>query len=235
MLHFKQDWYEADFKLLNSEQTKQEAALREYMTENADLLQEKPWVSTGHSLGGALADHAAVISAEEKIGNFFGATNFDGPGHSQEYIKKHSEALEQVAHKMIHKKASVVGNLLFDLPGVKQEFIKTSDESRFLDKNGNPKSIAANFFERHDTVYWVLDENGNTIETTQPIEGFLFEKLSRAIERLPPFIGNMLPEIVLLVAEGSAWWSEFSKNNPELVKAGSTAAVVTPGNYKSGG
>ncbi len=229
MMHFKQDWYEADLKLLNSEQTKQETALRQYMIDNSDLLMEKPWVATGHSLGGALADHAAIVSVEEHIGNFSGAINFDGPGHSQEYIKKHLKALEQVSGKMIHKKASIVGNLLFDLPGVAQDHIKTSNESRFIDKYGNPIStidgIAYHFLE-HDTQYWVLDENGNTVAGDQSEVEWAIEKLSRIIERLPPIIGNMLPEIVLYTVEGVAWISDMMENDPTLVKAISVAVIT---------
>ena len=93
LLNLKEDWVEADLMLLNSEMTKQEGALANYMRENAALLSERPWVSTGHSLGGALADFAAVMSVEltdrdgNKIGinNYSGTINFDGPNHSFEF------------------------------------------------------------------------------------------------------------------------------------------------------
>lgn len=230
-LNFKnliQDWIKADFGLINSIETDQEKVLREYMRENADLLSEKPWVATGHSLGGTLADHAAIVSAEERIGNFSGAINFDGPGHSQEYIKKHREAIEKVSSKMIHKKASVVGNLLFDIPGAIQEYIETSNESRYLDKNGNPIStidgFVANFLE-HDTQYWVLDENGNTVSGKQSSLEYIMEKLSRGVDRLPAPISNMLPKILLLVAEGLAWVSDLREKNPDFDNMVITAAV----------
>lgn len=213
-----QDWIEADFMLLNSVQTKQEEALRKYMTDNADLLSEKPWAATGHSLGGALADHAAVVSAEENIGNFSGAVNFDGPGHSQEYIKKHNVALKSVSGKMTHKKASIVGNLLFDLPGAKQEYIRTSNESRFVDKNGRPISTIEGIkalFLKHDTQYWVLDEDGNTAEGEQLTAEWGTEKLSRIIERLPSPVGNMLPVILLKAVHGVEWVADLLKVDPD--------------------
>lgn len=227
MLHFKQDWYEADLKLLNSVQTKQEAALRQYMIDNANLLREKPWVATGHSLGGALADHAAIVSAENGIGNFSGAINFDGPGHSQEYIAYHSEAIKSASGKMVHKKASIVGYLLSDIPGAQQEHIKTSNESRFLDENGNPKerNEDGNIFLEHDTQYWVLDENGNTMHGEQSFLEFAVEKLSRAIDRLPSFIGNLLPDVILIAVNGITWVSEMCENNPGLGNAMIIAAV----------
>lgn len=207
-----QDWIEADFMLLNSVETKQEEALRRYMTDNADLLSEKPWTATGHSLGGALADHAAVVSAEENIGNFSGAVNFDGPGHSQEYIKEHNEALKRVSEKMTHKKASVVGNLLFDFPGAKQEYIKTSNESRFVDKDGSPTSTIEGIkalFLKHDTQYWVLDEDNNTVAGEQLAAEWGIEKLSKTIERLPSAVGNMLPVILLKAVHGVEWVADL--------------------------
>lgn len=213
-----QDWIEADFMLLNSVQTKQEEALRKYMTDNADLLSEKPWTATGHSLGGALADHAAVVSAEENIGNFSGAVNFDGPGHSQEYIKKHSAALKRVSGKMTHKKASIVGNLLFDFPGAKQEYIKTSNESRFVDKDGSPLSTIAGkkaLFLKHDTQYWVLDEDGSTIAGERLTAEWAIEKLSKIIERLPSPVGNMLPAILLKAVHGVEWTADLLNGDPD--------------------
>lgn len=213
-----QDWIEADFMLLNSVQTKQEEALRKYMTDNADLLSKKPWTATGHSLGGALADHAAVVSAEENIGNFSGAVNFDGPGHSQEYIKEHIKALKRVSEKMTHKKASIVGNLLFDLPGAKQEYIKTSNESRFVDKDGSPISTIEGIkalFLKHDTQYWVLDKDGNTVAGEQLTAEWGTEKLSRTIERLPAPVGNMLPVILLKTVHGVEWVADLLNEAPD--------------------
>ena len=216
--NFDQDWIEADFMLLNSVQTKQEKALRKYMTDNADLLSEKPWTATGHSLGGALADHAAVVAAEENIGNFSAAVNFDGPGHSQEYIKQHNEALKRVSEKMTHKKASIVGNLLFDLPGVRQEYIKTSNESRFTDKNGSPISTIGGIkalFLKHDTQYWVLDQDGNTAAGKQLPSEWGIEKLSRTVERLPAPVGNLLPVILLKIAHGAEWAADRLNGEPD--------------------
>ena len=99
---FVKDWINADFKLLNSVQTSQEKVLMEYLEENRELLSQKPWISTGHSLGGALADHAAVLSVLLGIDNYAGTVNFDGPGHSEEYIEKYSDAISKIADRMKH-------------------------------------------------------------------------------------------------------------------------------------
>lgn len=213
-LNFKQDWVDADLKLLNSKQTKQEAALRKYIQDNHVLLDKKKWVATGHSLGGALADHAAVVSDELGLLNFDGAINFDGPGHSQEYINAHRKALEHVSSKMIHKKASIVGSLLFDLPGVQQDFIQTSRISRF-DSEDRVEGASFMLLE-HDTKYWVLDKDGNTVEGKQETQEWVIEKISRFIERLPPEIGNLLPDVIYVSFLACKCIGNFMKKYPQM-------------------
>lgn len=222
-----QDWIKTNFALLNSIQTQQEAALKKYMTENADLLAEKPWVATGHSLGGALADHAGIISVEEKIGNFSGAINFDGPGHSQEYIDAHMDAINRVSGKLIHKKASIVGDLMFDLPGVKQDYIETKPVNIF-----NGKEIGISDFidlliyyaaRKHDTVFWQRSEENGGGTLTKKNGGpstweWLLQQISRFIDCLPPAVGNMIPEILLFTIHAVEWTSDLLRDNPDIVK-----------------
>ena len=228
MMNFKQDWYEADLQLLNSEMTKQEAALRRYMEANAELLNAKPWVATGHSLGGALADFAAIMSQVLGFNNFSGAINFDGPGHSQEFIEKYKVQIAQVAALMVHKRASIVGSILFNLPGVRQEFVETSPQSQFVDDEGNPwpQTTDAAVFAEHDTQNWVRNDDGSLREGQQDWYEFLVEKLTRGLDRLPSFIGNALPHVVYLAVTGANWIKDFTDDHPVLV-ATLTAAVVT--------
>jgi hypothetical protein len=228
MMNFKQDWYEADLQLINSEMTKQEAALLNFMKENAAMLNEKPWVATGHSLGGALSDFAAIMSVELGLHNFAGAINFDGPGHSQEFILKYRNQLAQVASLMTHKKASVVGNLLFVLPGVKQEFVETAPQSQFLDDEGNPypQVTGSSVFAEHDTQNWVRNDDGSLREGQQDWYEFLTEKLGRGLDRLPSVIGNALPHVIYLAVTGANWLKKFADDHPALVAA-ITSAVVT--------
>lgn len=226
MMNFKQDWYEADLQLLNSEMTKQEASLYKFMEANADLLAEKYWVATGHSLGGALADFAATMSAVIGIDNFSGAINFDGPGHSKEFIEKYETEIAQVSKLMLHKKASIVGYILFDFPGVKQEYIKTTSQSQFLDENGNPyKQTAKTIFDEHDTQYWVRNEDGSLCEGEQDWYEFLVEKITRGIDNMPSAIGNSLPHIIYLLVTGVNWLGNIVDDYPTLIKTMTVAAV----------
>ena len=227
MMNFKQDWYEADLQLLNSEMTKQEAALRRFMEANTKLLSEKPWVATGHSLGGALADFAAVMSQVIGIKNFSGAINFDGPGHSQEFIERYKAQIAQVAALMVHKKASIVGNILFNFPGVRQEFVETSSQSQFVDDEGNPWPQVTDvaILAEHDTQNWVRNDDGSLREGKQDWYEFLVEKLTRGIDRLPPFIGNALPHVIYLAVVGANWLKGFADDHPVLVKVLTIATV----------
>lgn len=219
LIHLKEDWVEADLMLLNSEMTKQEGALANYLRDNAELLSEKPWVSTGHSLGGALADFAAVMSVEltdcngNKIGidNYSGTINFDGPNHSFEFQKKYKDAIAAVSPYMEHQIASIVGDLLPKLPGVKTDYIITQD---------------VGLLDKHGTENWVTS-NGATIKGgTQSLEGYLVEKLSVGMDRLPAPLGNLIPALALTIVNGIIWIKDFSDKNPELAKSLVDAAAL---------
>lgn len=202
ILNYRQDWYNADLKLLNSVMTKQEAALLQYMADNTELLDSKPWVSTGHSLGGALADYSAIASVLLKMDNYEGTINFDGPGHSLEFINLYKDQIDQVSGKMIHKKASVVGSILHDIPSVTQEHIATYD---------------VGVFDQHSMKNWVTDEDGQTVPGEQDWYEYLVEKLTRGSDRLPTYMGNSIIYIVNLGIEGFFWAKSFYKEHPEFV------------------
>ncbi len=129
------DWIESDLGLLNSEKTIQTEATEVFLEHllNDHILD--PYGSfdvVGHSLGGNLATHFAIFCAsDEKFGELFQkmnrACNFDGPGFSDEYIKKHKEAIDKVASKITHYKWSPIGNLLLNVPGETEVFLKTKD------------------------------------------------------------------------------------------------------------
>lgn len=210
--NYRQDWYNADLKLLNSTMTQQEEALEAFIRDHKDLLANKPWVSTGHSLGGALADYAAIMSVVHGIDNYSGTTNFDGPGHSGEFIEKYKDEIAQVCKKMRHKVASIVGNLLSPLPGVEPEYIKVYDDKET--------------FDRHLMKNWDLDENN----ATQPGEPRGYETvvgdLTRYIDKLPAPVGNFFVCALNLIIEGIFWGASFSSDHPVLFKAFITAIVV---------
>ncbi|MFI3312538.1 MAG: Mbeg1-like protein [Eubacteriales bacterium] len=167
-----QDWIGADLALLFSTETAQEADLKAFMEENAELLNSQDWYATGHSLGGALADYAAVISACENstVNTVTGATNFDGPGHSAEFIALYITEIATVADTMTHIKASFVSCFLIELPGVTSKLIETVADY-----------ILSTTY--HLTGNWETDANGNLVESTEgeSVVMYLTSFLSQAV------------------------------------------------------
>ena len=186
------DWMEADFGLLNASETKQQKETEEYadgLIKKGVLDKYKSIAVAGHSLGGNLASHFAVVSGDEKRKEIFDkinqVINFDGPGVSNEYLKAHEEQIKKVAPKIQHYKWSLVGSLLYDLPGEKKEFLKIGKNEEcktLLDK------IKYRMFLRHHTKSLVFDENGNAERGRQDITAKAFEILSRTVEKIPSFI-----------------------------------------------
>ena len=201
-MNMEQDWLGADLGLLNSTMTAQEEALRAFMEANADLLTDKQWVSTGHSLGGALADYAAVMSEVLGLDNYAGTINFDGPGHSREFIEKYADEIAQVCDKMKHRKASIVGNILYDLPGVEQKIIETDD---------------VGVIDQHSMHNWHW-ENDELKEGKQSAVEYLVEKFTRGGDRLPAFVGDAISKTLVTVITGAYWLKDFAEDHPVLVK-----------------
>ena len=198
----EQDWLGADLGLLNSTMTEQEESLRAFMQANADKLTDKPWMSTGHSLGGALADYAAIMSVEMGLDNYAGTINFDGPGHSKEFIEKYADAIAKVSPKMVHLKASIVGNILFDLPGVRQEHITTKD---------------VGLIEEHYMGNWEWEDD-ELKRGSQSTTEYIIEKATRGADNLPKVVGDTLAKIIVIAITGVNWASEFAKDHPTLTK-----------------
>lgn len=206
-MNMEQDWLGADLGLLNATMTEQEEALRAFMEKNASVLTDKSWVSTGHSLGGALADYAAVMSEVLGLDNYAGTINFDGPGHSQEFIEKYAAEIARVCDKMKHRKASIVGNILYDLPGVEQKTIETDD---------------VGVIDQHSMHHWHW-EDGELKAGKQSVVEYLVEKFTRGGDRLPAFVGDAIAKTLVVIITGAYWLKDFSEDHPALVKTVVTA------------
>lgn len=213
-MHAKQDFHEGILKLINSEATKQETAMLDFMLDNKDLLGEKPWVSTGHSVGGSLADFAAVMSAYYGIDNFEGSINFDGPGHSHEFHKKYKSAIEQVGPKMIHKKASTESFLFCDFEGSRIEYLHPNKDASFLDL----KSMET----------WV-NKGGDSLEAGEidPAKRIIAVYFS-GLDRLTPIYGNGFVYAIYRIAESAAWIKEFASAPQEKLSDKEFINKVSP-------
>lgn len=203
------DWIN-DVRFLYSIQTAQDAKLWDFLNSNKALLEEKNWYATGHSLGGSLADYAAVLSVEKKISNFAGSINFDGPGRSLEFIDKYNDEIAQVCPKMQHKKASFVGMLLNDLPGVEQKYIEVSYTDRLTGEYSVISALTPfKYFLVHSTSTWVLDENHKTIEREPSSSDYAIEALSWLLDKLPTPVKQYLSESVVGTLSMVEWMGDF--------------------------
>lgn len=179
-----QDWLLADFGLLNSTKTNQQAEVERYadeLIENGMLDKYDFLAATGHSLGGNLATHLNVISYTpdrmslyEKLGQ---VVNMDGPGMSHDYVEKYADQIARTSSKLTQYKWSAIGNLLFNPPGEDVEFLE-SNESIHSDKKGLAKA-----FWRHDTKTLYFDENGKAIRGEQDDLSKVLGPVSRLVDK----------------------------------------------------
>lgn len=130
--NIKHDWIGADLGLVNSNQTAQEEEVLRFLQEYEyrglwDRYEDLTMV--GHSLGGALADYATVISVklglDKKITQ---CANLDGPGHSKKFIENHKQEISQVCNKMHHYRWSKIGDQLWGIPGAHEAYISIKQD-----------------------------------------------------------------------------------------------------------
>lgn len=184
------DWVQSDLGLLNNTETIQTIETERFamLLNERNLLEKYETIDvTGHSLGGNLASHFAVVCASrketkkifDKIGR---AYNFDGPGVSDEYIHKNRNSIDKIAGKIIHYKWSPIGSLLYNLPGESEVFLKTS---KYNGKGGIKEKFGYYTFGKHNIKSLIFDKNGNAIRGKQGILDKKLKKLSLEFEQVP--------------------------------------------------
>lgn len=185
------DWFRADFALLNSRGTRQQEEAENYGDEliRRKLLDKYDSISVvGHSLGGNLATHFTIsMAGKENRRKLFNkiseSVNYDGPGFSNEYISAHSDEIQMAASKIKHPKWSCVGDLLFDIPGGQTEFLAINDD---LYKDNILKRIKYKTITRHSTKSLKFDENGNVEKGKQDPVSKAFSLISKTADRVIP-------------------------------------------------
>lgn len=184
------DWIKADFGLLNSECTEQQKETEEYadkLIQNGLLDKYDSLAVAGHSLGGNLASHFTISSAENGREDLYRkisqSINFDGPGVSSLYLKKYSSQIEKTRSKLSHYKWSVVGNLLHDIPGEKIENLAINED---LHKKSLLDRIKYKTFTRHDTRSILFDKDNNAKRGKKDAFANLLGKFSRSVDKLIP-------------------------------------------------
>lgn len=201
----KTDWVDADLRLVNSTLTTQHEEIRKFFAEYKDLLNGYGDLTmTGHSLGGNLAEYATIVSGEYGLDdNISRCVSNDGPGFSDEFIRKYQDEIQHMKDKMTHYRWSFVGTMLNDLPGVDYLYLSVSNEANNID------GVDFNMFTRHDMKYLDYDENtGMFIPGGQDPLSKVTSIISEGFDHLPPALGNFFVDVVGAVWTGIMWTKE---------------------------
>ena len=184
------DWLISDLGLFNSTETPQQEAATQYMNEVYDNFvgkdKNKNGVSfnsfevAGHSLGGNLAEHGTITCKKEMADMIDRTLSIDGPGYSNEYIKKRAKNIKERCGKIDHYQYSMVGALLFPIPGTNYRTVDAQDDP---DK-ANVMALAF----RHDTQNIKFDKNGNMIDGEQDELAQAMSAISKGAEINPSIL-----------------------------------------------
>lgn len=155
--HLVKDWIGSDLGLLNSALTPQQAAAEQYINKVYKKYGDKyeSFSMTGHSLGGNLAEHAAITAPDSMRNRIDRCLNLDGPGFSQTYIAAHAGDIAKSRGLLEHYQWSAIGTLLNTIPGSSYQTVKAETP----DDKGTMSVIW-----RHDTNnIKEYDSNGSMI------------------------------------------------------------------------
>lgn len=199
----KYDWVYADFGLLNSISTAQQASAAEYMEYINNKFNYSDYVTSGHSLGGNLSSHAVLTAPDDM--NVVKGYSFDGPGNSDEYLERYRDQIEKNGDKITHFQWSVVGGLLNMIPNsdckqvladceyypkkiisdilevVKNDSIDKDKKSELL------LNLLGNYGSIHDTCFLQYDENGSVIVSNEITEASM---LTEEISELSTYVDD---------------------------------------------
>lgn len=173
----EKDWIHADFKLLNTVLTKQQAAAGAFVEEVYERYDYSCYYVTGHSLGGNLAIHGFLNAPSYLQNRCKLCVSFDGPGFSMEYLEAYQEVIKEQGNLVLHFQWSVIGALLFPLPGVYYESIRTDDRVY-------GKKDMGSLLQKHDVCFLIYDEDGSVVSGEMDEFSKKIGFLSRGVDRL---------------------------------------------------
>lgn len=210
------DWGEADVGRLNNPLTKQQADATEYMNQLYQRFGDKydRFSLSGHSLGGGLATHSAISAPAGMQDKIDQVTSFDGPGFSDEYLRKHKKQIDRVRNKLNHYEYSWVGALLFQPAGIHDRVIKAHDDEV-------KDNIFGRQIFRHHTRNIEFDENGNVIDGERGVLQDSMFLYSKYIEIMPSKnFAIMLPSYIAMIlgAYGASVWDQLVQDMENTVK-----------------
>ena len=213
--NFRHDWKDNDFGLVQRRETSQQKEVRymlEYFKDTRQLDDLKKLTVAGHSLGGNLASHAAVVMAEdgfedwnEELDKVY---NLDGPGVSKKYLDSHKEQIEKLGERDIvqHAKWSVVGNLLFEIPNSYERELDINENKldRFMGKKENGLlGKIKRLFCKHSTVCVTPEKKQ---EDKWELKDGKEDGLSKFLGELSRSVDIFVPEIITFAVGKRAFW-----------------------------
>ncbi|HIT90998.1 MAG TPA: DUF2974 domain-containing protein [Candidatus Merdenecus merdavium] len=173
----KKDWLHADFGLLNSTLTYQQAVAEGYMRSINRKYKYEHVYLTGHSLGGNLALHGCLTAPQMLFERVRGCINFDGPGFSREYLEAYKPLIKERETDMIHFQWSLVGALLYHFEGCHYQSIRTNDE---VYHRRDMEALVV----KHDTCFVSFNEVGYTIPGEMDPFAKKVGRISRGVDRI---------------------------------------------------
>lgn len=183
------DWVISDLGLLNAYETVEQQSAENYMRYIDEKYGNKysNFATTGHSLGGNLAFHAALTAPENIRNKISQAYSMDGPGYSDEYINLHSKEINSMKPGVMqHRGWSLVGSLLNNLSCAEYEWVQV--DSR----------VSGPGVQKHDTCFPIFNDDGSfAIGGKKDALAAFTSGLSKAIDS----IGPSVPPIPLSVFE----------------------------------
>lgn len=213
--NFIHDWRDNDFGLVQKRETSQQKEVRymlEYLRDSGQLDNCEKLTISGHSLGGNLAAHAAIVMAEDGFDDLYEKLdkvyNLDGPGVSKKYLNSHKDQIEKVGKKDIiqHAKWSVVGNLLFGIPNSYERMLGVDEHKldRFIGKKetglfGKIKRL----FCKHSTVCVTPDRKQ---EDKWELKDGKEDGLSKFLGSLSRSVDIFVPEPITYAIGSIASW-----------------------------
>ncbi len=194
--NLRNDWVRADFGLLSSTCTSQQADVERMFLKYRSLLDGYSSLAmVGHSLGGNLAEYGTIVSDRYGLDdNITQCVSLDGPGFSWVFILTHLGEILNMSGVMDHYRWSLVGSLLYDLPGVSYEHVTTSDYYKVLGK--------------HDLSYVVFeDDKSGSFLLCDDVGGcqLLASVISKGFDTPQAALCVQVVSFDILVLEGIIW------------------------------